>query len=269
MTTESAHPERLCVFVPCTNERDSVRPAVEEVLRHADRIALPVEVMMIDNGSSDGTRGVMETLCQEDVRCTMVVHEETRGLGHCITDAHNTLDEDTWVTVFPSGSEFVFGESIDSLLAVRKGNDVVLGYLYNSVVRRLDRRIVSTAFKKLAKTIYGLRWHSLNGMKLYRARAFQGIDVVAGGHAYVAELLAKAQLRRPELRVAEAPFISRGKLPGNQRDIGMGSILRALGETYRGAQDVSHYRDEMLSRYRDDDDRGAAAESFFPPPTRD
>ena len=259
--------EKLCVLVPCLNEQGLVRRTVEEVLEHADRIAIRVEVVMIDDGSTDGTREVMQELCDEDHRCRLIAHDVNRGLGRCVTEAYATIDDDTWVTVFPGDSEFVFAESIDNLLAARHGHDVVLGYLYNPVVRKLGRRIASTGFLKLTKTIYGFRWRSLNGMKLYRAEAFKGIHVVSGGHAYVAELLAKAQLRRPDLRITEAPFISRGRAIGDSHAIKPMSVIRAVRETYKGAQDVGKYRDKMVRQYHEERESVGPRESFFPPPT--
>jgi len=261
--------EKLCVLVPCLNEQGLVRRTVTEVLQHADRISIQVEVVMIDDGSTDDTREVMRELCDEDGRCRLIAHDVNRGLGRCVTEAYETIEDNTWVTVFPGDSEFVFAESIDNLLAARHGHDVVLGYLYNPVVRKLSRRIASTGFLKLTKTLYGFRWRSLNGMKLYRASAFKGIHVESGGHAYVAELLAKAQLRRPDLRIAEAPYISRGRAIGESHAIKPMAVIRAVHETYKGAQDVGKYREKMVRRYHEEQERGEQPESFFPPPTRD
>jgi glycosyltransferase involved in cell wall biosynthesis len=241
--------EKLCVLVPCLNEQELVRRTVEEVLEHAERLPVDVEVVMIDDGSTDNTRAIMKELCEADARCRMIAHDVNRGLGRCVTEAYETIDEDTWVTVFPGDSEFVFAESIDNLLEARQGHDVVLGYLYNPVVRKLGRRIASTAFLKLTKTMYGFRWRSLNGMKLYRAKSFKGINVISGGHAYVAELLAKAQLRDPHLRITEAPFISRGRAIGDSHAIKPTSVLRAVRETYKSARDVDRYREKMVRRY--------------------
>jgi len=258
--------EKLCVLVPCLNEQELVQRTVKEVLRHADTIPLQVEVVMIDDGSTDGTRAVMRKLCEEDRRCRLLAHDVNRGLGRCVTEAYETIEDDSWVTVFPGDSEFVFAESIDNLLAARQGQDVVLGYLYNPVVRKLSRRIASTGFLKLTKTLYGFRWRSLNGMKLYRASAFKGIHVESGGHAYVAELLAKAQLRRPDLRITEAPYISRGRAIGDSHAIKPMAVIRAVRETYKGAQDVGKYREKMVRRYHEEQERGEQPKSFFPPP---
>jgi glycosyltransferase involved in cell wall biosynthesis len=265
-----AEKESLCVIIPCLNEERVVRSTVEEVLAHADALPMSLEVVVIDDGSTDGTRAVMQQLCAEYQACRMIAHDENRGLGRCVTEAYETIEDGTWVTVFPGDSEFVFAESIDSLLAARDGHDVVLGYLYNSVVRELGRRVASTAFLKLTKTLYGFRWRALNGMKLYKVEAFKGIHTVSGGHAYVAELLAKAQLRSPELRITEAPFISRGRSVGNSHAIRPQSVLRAVHETYKGAKDVGKYREKMVARYQEDLLRnGDERPTFIPPPVGD
>ena len=85
----------------------------------------------------------------------------------------------------------------------------------------------------------------------------------------MAELLAKAQLRRPELRITEAPFISRGRSVGNSHAIRPRSVLRAVHETYKGSQDVERYRDEMVAQYKEDLAKGLKRKSFVPPPTRE
>jgi glycosyltransferase involved in cell wall biosynthesis len=257
--------ESLCVIIPCLNEEHVVRRTVEEVLDHADALPMSLEVVVIDDGSTDGTRAVMQQLCAEDPRVRMIAHDENRGLGRCVTEAYDTIEDGTWVTVFPGDSEFVFAESIDNLLAARRGHDVVLGYLYNSVVRKLGRRVASTTFLKLTKTLYGFRWRALNGMKLYRVEAFKGIHTVSGGHAYVAELLAKAQLRAPELRITEAPFLSRGRSVGNSHAIKPRSVLRAVHETYKGAKDVGKYREKMVARYQEDLAKREDRPTFIPP----
>lgn len=257
--------ESLCVIIPCLNEQPVVRRTVEEVLDHADALPMSLEVVVIDDGSTDGTRAVMQQLCAEDPRVRMIAHDENRGLGRCVTEAYDTIEDGTWVTVFPGDSEFVFAESIDNLLAARRGHDVVLGYLYNSVVRKLGRRVASTTFLKLTKTLYGFRWRALNGMKLYRVEAFKGIHTVSGGHAYVAELLAKAQLRAPELRITEAPFLSRGRSVGNSHAIKPRSVLRAVHETYKGAKDVGKYREKMVARYQEDLAKKEDRPTFIPP----
>lgn len=61
-------------------------------------------------------------------------------------------------------------------------------------------------------------------------------------------MLAKAQLRRPELRIGEVPFYARGRARGKSKAIRPRSVLRAVWEVFKGARSVGRYRVEMVSR---------------------
>jgi hypothetical protein len=136
----------------------------------------------------------------------------------------------------------VFGSSIDNFMTHRHGYDVVLGYLQNPVIRTIGRRLASYSFTRVTSTLYGFRWTYLNGLKMYKVETFRDLDVVSRGHAYFAEMLAKAQLRQPGLRITEAPFVSRGRSYGQSKAIALPSIFRALWEVWRGARSVADYR---------------------------
>lgn len=230
---------------------------------------MPVEIVLIDDGSTDATRAEMARVCHAHENCRMMAYDKNQGLGAVVMKAYDTIAPGSWVTVFPGDSEFVFGESIDNLLAARHGHDVVLGYLYNPVIRPLGRRVASTAFLRLSNAIYGFRWRSLNGMKLYRVDVFRGLKVRSKGHAYVAEMLAKAQLRRPELRITEAPYIARGRATGQSHAIRPNSVLQALVETYRGSVDVAAFRErairEQAQEHTQEQEHALPRTSFFPP----
>lgn len=248
MTQNSAESrERLCVLVPCLNERGNVEPAVREVLAYADELPLEVRVVMIDDGSADGTREEMERLAAADPRCEVRVNPRNMGLGRSVMNTVGTLAPDDWVTVYPGDNEFLFS-SIRNFVAAREGHDLLLGYLYNPVVRTLHRRLASYAFTKLVATLYGFPWRYLNGMKMYRARVFQGLEIVSSGHAFMAEAIAKAQLRRPDLRIGEVPFYSRGRGSGRSKAIRPLSVARAIYEVVRGSREVGRYRRDVLSR---------------------
>lgn len=237
--------ERLCVLIPCFNEQAGVVPTTEAILRHVPRLPLPVRVFLIDDGSTDGTRERMQELCARHSACTLLVNERNLGMGRSVLQAYEQIPAGSWVTVLPGDNELVF-ESIDNFLALRADYDVILGYLQNSVVRTLPRRLASFAFGKVVKTLYGFPWRYLNGLKLYRVEAFQGLEVVSNGHAFFPEMLAKAQLRTPHLRIGEAPFVARGRARGKSKAIRLGAVVRAMREVVRGARSVTKYRERVV-----------------------
>jgi glycosyltransferase involved in cell wall biosynthesis len=237
--------ETLYAIVPCLNEETGITTTVDGILRHAVTLPVDVRVLMIDDGSTDGTRARMEKLCTQDARCSMLANKTNLGMGRSVLRAYEEIPDRSWVVGLPGDNELVF-ESIDNFLDVRDRHDLVLGYLQNPVIRTFNRRLASWAFTKVVSTLYGFPWRYLNGMKMYRIEVFRGLEVVSGGHAFMAEMVAKAQLRRPELRIGEVPFAARGRARGSSKAVRPGSVLRAVADTWRGARSVARYREQVV-----------------------
>jgi dolichol-phosphate mannosyltransferase len=56
---------RLSVVVPVYNERENLHPLVEEILAELGRIGSPHELILIDDGSTDGSREILDRLARE------------------------------------------------------------------------------------------------------------------------------------------------------------------------------------------------------------
>ncbi len=245
LSDEDGGRERLVVLVPCLNEEHTIDGSIASIQETVPELDLEVEVLMIDDGSTDRTRDRMEALCAQHENCHMVVNPKNLGVGRTVIDAYELVPPRAWVTVFPGDNELVFS-SIKSHLAVRSDYDVVLGYLANPVIRPLRRRAASQAFSMVARALYGFPYRYLNGFKLYRVEAFKGIEVVSRGHAFAAELIAKALLRNPQLRIGEVPFIARGRARGSSKAIRVTSILQAMKEMVLGFRSVGEYRRQKI-----------------------
>lgn len=237
--------ETLWVIIPCFNEAEGVVETVGDVLRHAAKLPVDVRVLMVDDGSTDGTPERMAALCAAHAECAMIVNPRNMGMGRSVLRAYDQIPDGSWVVVIPGDNELVFS-SIDNHLALRGNHDLVFGYLQNAVIRTLPRRLASWAFTKTVNALYGFPWRYLNGMKLYRVEVFRGLEIVSGGHAFMAEMVAKAQLRRPDLRIGEAPFFARGRARGGSKAVRPRAVLRALRDVWRGYRSVGRYREQVV-----------------------
>ena len=67
----------LSVVVPCYNEVATI----ESLLRRVDEVPLRLEVIVVDDGSSDGTRDLLPELAREGLIDRLVMHEQNQGKG--------------------------------------------------------------------------------------------------------------------------------------------------------------------------------------------
>lgn len=69
---------KLTVIIPSYNEKSTIRAIVERV-REVD---VPKEILVVDDGSVDGTRDILAALAYDDVR--VILHEKNQGKGAAI-----------------------------------------------------------------------------------------------------------------------------------------------------------------------------------------
>ena len=69
----------LSIVIPCYNEIENVRAITEAVTREAERHAASHEIILIDNGSTDGTRDAIRALCAADPRVRGILNNRNYG----------------------------------------------------------------------------------------------------------------------------------------------------------------------------------------------
>jgi glycosyltransferase involved in cell wall biosynthesis len=237
--------ERLTVIIPCLNEAGNVAATVDDVLAVAPTLPMPVEILLVDDGSKDGTPEVMHRLAAQHEPVRVRINPRNLGLGRSVMNAYGDVAPGSWVTVIPGDNEFLFA-SIRNFMAMRRDYDLILGFFQNPVIRTLKRRGASVAFTSLVNQLYGFSFRYYNGMKMYRVETMMGIPVISSGFAYNAELIAKTVLRDPLLRVGEAPFAASGRSQGDSKAISATGMSRAVRELMAGYRSVTRYREQII-----------------------
>ena len=67
----------LSVVIPCYNEVEFIRPVVERV----KEIDIVDEIIIVDDGSTDGTRDILGNLSEEDPALKIIYHQQNQGKG--------------------------------------------------------------------------------------------------------------------------------------------------------------------------------------------
>jgi len=212
---------RVLVVLPTFNERENI----SDVLRRT-RAALPhADVLVVDDGSPDGTAQLAEAAAEELGHIEVLHRPRKSGLGSAYRDGFRLgLDReyDVMVEMDSDGSHdpAVLPELV---AAVEQGADLAIGsrYVPGGAIPdwKLVRRGISRGGCWFARTMLGLSVRdSTAGFRAYHARVLSTIDfdrVRADGYGFQVEMTYLTQLRRG--RIVEVPICFRDRTRGSSK----------------------------------------------------
>jgi dolichol-phosphate mannosyltransferase len=200
---------RALVCVPTYNERENLSPLVDAV-----RAAAPgVDVLVIDDGSPDGTGALADQLAARDRRVHVLHRPRKEGLGKAYLAGFAWALERGYDLVLEMDADFSHDpRTVPALLARAREADLVLGSRYVPGGAAVGwgplRRLLSRGGSAYARMILGIPVRDLTGgFKCFRREVLEAIDLPSAtctGYAFQIELTYRAL--RAGFRVAEVPI---------------------------------------------------------------
>jgi len=211
-----------CVM-PAYNERDVIAHVVRRVLRALERLTEGFELIVVDDGSTDGTGRILDDLMDENLR---VVHFATNaGYGKALRTGFE-IAAHPLVFFLDSDDQFDPAD-LDRLLRVAAGADIVVGYR----AQRRDsamRSVLSGGYNTIVRGLLDVNVRDINcAFKLMRRDALGRLPLTSDGYAINAEILARAA--RAGLRIREVPVSHQERRSGRSK-VGFGDIPRSLAQ---------------------------------------
>jgi glycosyltransferase involved in cell wall biosynthesis len=170
MTANAPASGDLTIVVPVYNEVDALPGFLTELLPFA--AAQQAQVILVDDGSTDGTRAVLEAIRADHVR--VLRHKRNRGYGGALKSGVAAATTRYAITVDSDGQHRT--EDVLRLYeAIRRADaDMVIGSRRGQKDASLSRAIGKGLIRLLAKTLMNIPVHDLNsGMKIVDTRLAQ------------------------------------------------------------------------------------------------
>jgi hypothetical protein len=183
----------LSVVMPCLNEAETLETCVRKAQRSLAELGVDGEVVVADNGSTDGSQGIARSLGAR------VVDVPTRGYGAAlragIADARGRF-----VIMADADDSYALDDLGPFLEALRGGADLVMGNRFAGGIAPgampfLHRYLGNPVLSWLGRLFFRIPTHDFHcGMRGMRREAILGLGLRTNGMEFASEMVVRSAL---------------------------------------------------------------------------
>ena len=187
----------LTIIVPLFNEAESLPELVRWIDRKLDGRGWEYEIIMVDDGSTDGSWNVVRELAEADGRIHGIRFRRNYGKSAALYHGFKAAGGNVVVTMDADLQDSP--EEIPEMyrMVTEDGWDVVSGWKQHRQDNKLTKNLPSKLYNATARWITGIHLHDMNcGLKAYRNEVVKNIEVYGEMHRYIPYLAKNAGFER-------------------------------------------------------------------------
>ena len=214
----------VTVVIPAFNEEKNLPIAATGVVNAISSVTRRYEVLIIDDGSSDHTGAIADTIARADRHIRVIHNGFNRGMGYSLRRgiAEATC---TYVTMIPSDNE-VNPRLLRTIVTHAHDVDLVIAFMNTSYRRPLFRRIFSLGFIYWMNMMFGLHIRYYNGPFLVKTSLVKRLYIRSTRYTMVAEMYVR--LIKAGAHYREVPFDYETRPYGKSKAIAMQTFYETL-----------------------------------------
>jgi dolichol-phosphate mannosyltransferase len=227
--------DKTLVIIPTYNEIDNI----EKMIRTLFEMYPAISLLIIEDGSPDGTAQVVKTLQTAFKNLHMIERKGKLGLGTAYITGFRWALERSYEYVFEMDCDFSHDpKQIPDLLEAATTHDLVIGSRYVDGIRIINwpfrRLLLSYCASIYTRAITGIPvFDTTGGFKCFKRSALQSLNferIISNGYSFQLELNYKIWVKG--LKIKEVPIIFYERRDG-QSKMGGGIILEAIFAVFR------------------------------------
>ena len=192
----------LTILMPCLNEAETIAACVRKAMRYLERADITGEVVVADNGSTDGSPDIARTLGAR------VVEVAERGYGAALLGGIEAA-RGRYVIMGDADDSYDFSALHDFVAALRTGTDLVMGNRFAGGIAPgamplLHRYLGNPVLSAIGRLFFRVPVGDFHcGLRGFRREAVERLGLRATGMEFASEMVVKSALHG--LSVAEVP----------------------------------------------------------------
>ncbi|MGG5808157.1 glycosyltransferase family 2 protein [Falsiroseomonas sp. CW058] len=198
----SLAPVELTILMPCLDEAETLGACVRKAMDYLARSGIEGEVLVADNGSTDGSQAIAERLGAR------VVPVAERGYGAALIAGIDAA-RGRFVIMGDSDDSYDFAALDPFVAKLREGWQLVMGNRFRGGIRPgamppLHRYLGNPVLSTVGRVFFGSPVGDFHcGLRGFDRAAVLGLDLRAPGMEFASEMVVKATVQG--LRIAEVP----------------------------------------------------------------
>jgi len=226
----------ILVIIPTYNEKENISQVVSEIFKHA----CDVNVLIVDDNSSDGTSNIINNIANSDTRVAVMHRMSGRGRGLAGIDAFKyALRRSEIEYVIEMDGDFSHQPKyIPLFLKEIKDADVVIGSRYVNGGRDSDRSYIRIIMSKLVN-LFIRKYMDFNildcssGYRCFRKEVLNSIDwdkMISKEPSIIEEVLYECKLKR--YKIKEMPIVFQERRSGTTK-LGIVKLTKVFMDIFR------------------------------------
>jgi dolichol-phosphate mannosyltransferase len=233
MATRAAtaeYPRGLTVAVMNYNEAKSLRAVVEEIRGVLLTIERPFEIVIINDGSTDGSGEIADALAAEYPEVRVIHHPVNLGLGAVYRNGF-TCGRYELATLFPADGQFE-AAIIPRFIRRFDEADMVLGFIREyGKNRKWLARFFSWGERTLVRVLFG-QFPEFQGIMMFRRALVDTVKLTSRGRGWIIQMELILRFIRKGYRIVNEPTGLRARMSGESKVNNLKSILSNLRQLF-------------------------------------